>query len=332
MAVAPVAVGNPIFDMEGDTNAYLLCDDAVVLIDAGVATAGTRAQLVDGLADRGVALADVDHLLVTHWHPDHAGLAGAVQAESDATVHAHAVDAPIVAGAAEARAELTARRRETLREWGLPGEARDRLADRLADGEGPRGYADDPPTVEPLADGERLSLGGLELTAVHAPGHTAGSTCYVLERDGRRAVFTGDALLPDYTANVGGADPRATHALSAHLETLEALADGDFDRGWPGHGGPMDEPGDRALTVLAHHRERAGRLLAAAREPATVWEAATELFGELASVHLMLGLGETHAHLEHLRRAQLVERTDEGYVTVAAHPGALDAAFPEVGA
>lgn len=328
--VGRITLGNPVFDMEGDNNAYLLVDEVVALIDAGVATDATREQLVAGLSAHGLELADVDHLFLTHWHPDHAGLAGAVQAASDATVHVHEADAAIVAGEVEAFEELEGSREASLREWGLPEPARAEIAERLGGGTGPRGYgAGDPPTVEAFEDGARFSLGDRELEAVHAPGHTTGSTCYVLGREDRE-VFTGDALLPDYTANVGGADPRTEGALSAHLESLAALASAGYDRGWPGHGEPMAAPADRARAVLAHHRERAERLLDALDDPTTVWEAAQALFGDLGEVHLMLGLGETHAHLEHLRRSGLVERADEGYVAVAANPGALAGAFPEV--
>lgn len=320
-----ITLPNPVFDMEGENNAYLLVDESVALVDVGVATERTHERLVRGLAVHDMSLSDVDHLFLTHWHPDHAGLAGAVQAASDAMVHVHEADAAIVGGATEAFEELGGSRRTALREWGIPADVREEILDRH-DGSGPRGYgAGDPPTVTPFADGTRFSLGDDTLRALHAPGHTAGETCFVL--DG--AVFTGDALLPDYTANVGGADPRTDGALTAHVETLQTLATGGFEEGLPGHGEPMADPAPRARAVLAHHRDRAATLLAALEQPTTVWEAARVLFGDLGEVHLMLGLGETHAHLDHLRRAGIVEQTDDG-AYVAADANGLNEAFPEV--
>lgn len=329
MEVTPIAIGNPIFDMEGDTNVYLLPGAEPVLIDVGVATDVTRTELTAELARHEVDLTEITRVLLTHWHPDHAGLAGVVQAASGASVHVHEADAPIVAGRSDALTNLTARREASLREWGLPEPVRKRVTATLTADSGPRGFASDRPAVEPLDDGDRLSVGEHRVTAVHAPGHTAGETCFVLQRNGQQEVFTGDALLPDYTANVGGADPRSSGALAAHLDTLEHLAAGGFDRGWPGHGAPLANPGERARTVLRHHRERGGRLLDIAQDATTVWEAATALFGDLSTVHLMLGVGETHAHLEYLRSAGLVDRTDDGYVTVATGPDALATAFPE---
>ena len=43
------------------------------------------------------------------------------------------------------------------------------------------------------ADGERLALGDLELTAIHTPGHASNCVCYFLARE--RLLITGDHVL-----------------------------------------------------------------------------------------------------------------------------------------
>lgn len=43
-----------------------------------------------------------------------------------------------------------------------------------------------------LADGDEFQVGGGTLRAIHTPGHSPGSTCFLLEREG--TVFTGDTL------------------------------------------------------------------------------------------------------------------------------------------
>ena len=51
------------------------------------------------------------------------------------------------------------------------------------------------PDVKPdrdLADGEEFQVGGATLTAIHTPGHSPGSTCFLLADEG--TVFTGDTL------------------------------------------------------------------------------------------------------------------------------------------
>lgn len=85
------------------------------------------------------------------------------------------------------------------------------------------------PIDQPLTSGV-ISVGELEITALHTPGHTPGSMCFTFDS----VVFTGDTLFP------GG--PGATrfpysdfdeimHSLQSELFTLP-----DETRVLPGHG------------------------------------------------------------------------------------------------
>jgi hydroxyacylglutathione hydrolase len=71
--------------------------------------------------------------------------------------------------------------------------------------------------IHSLTDGEKLSLGNISLTALHTPGHTLESTCYLLKdsNDKDYAIFTGDTL---FVGDVGRPD-----LFSGNL-TKEALA------------------------------------------------------------------------------------------------------------
>lgn len=59
--------------------------------------------------------------------------------------------------------------------------------------------------IRNLADGERLALGDITLEAMHTPGHTPESTCYVLydQNNEQEAIFTGDTL---FVGDVGRPD------------------------------------------------------------------------------------------------------------------------------
>src|SRR3954471_4024703 len=73
---------------------YLLdTDDGPALFDCGPAT--TVDALKAGLADRGLSLTDVRHLLLSHIHLDHAGAAGTLVREHPALqVHVSPIGAP----------------------------------------------------------------------------------------------------------------------------------------------------------------------------------------------------------------------------------------------
>ena len=321
-------LGNTAF--EGNNNSYLLgteSDATTTLVDTGVAVEQTREELREGLAGHGLAFSDVEAILLTHHHADHAGLAGEIQAESGCPVFAHEADAPLIRQGRAAMDEQSTRLRRVIEEWGMPAEKREELLSFLDSASGIHG---DPPDVTATSGGWRFDLGPVELEAVHMPGHAAGLVGYAFDgRDGEE-VFSGDALLPYYTPNVGGADTRIEGALGAYLETLASIVERGYTRAWPGHRGPIVDPGGRAADIVAHHRERTQRVLAALESgPKTPWDVSSELFGSLSSIHILHGPGEAFAHLEHLEAAGVVSKRGRGF-ELARRDVDLDPLFPDV--
>ena len=92
-------------------------------------------------------------------------------------------------------------------------------------------------------DGEEFKLGGLTIRALHTPGHTMESTCYLLlKEDGTpHCIFTGDTLFigdvgrPDLLASVGVTAEelgrQLFHSLHEKLLTLP-----DATKVYPAHG------------------------------------------------------------------------------------------------
>ncbi|MFB6269892.1 MAG: MBL fold metallo-hydrolase [Halobacterium sp.] len=302
---------------EGRNSVYLLgADDPdapTTLVDAGVDRPAVEAELRDALDARGVSLADVDQVLLTHWHSDHAGLAGTIQDESGATVYAHEADAPLVAQEDGAVDAVEERQRDAIADWGTPEDKQRELFDYRELHAEIRGR---PVDVTPVADGDTVSLGDVDAEVVHLPGHAAGLVAYVFERDGRREAFVGDAVLPKYTPNVGGADVRVDRPLAQYLDSLDRVQALDLDRAWPGHRGAIFAPSERAADIATHHDERTERVLDAVDRlaPATPWAVSADLFGSLARIHILHGPGEAYAHLDHLVHEGVLERTDDGYV------------------
>jgi glyoxylase-like metal-dependent hydrolase (beta-lactamase superfamily II) len=145
---------------------YLLeTDDGPALLDCGPAV--TVAALKTGLAQRGLELADVRHLLLSHIHLDHAGAAGVLVREHPALqVHVSEIGAPHLVD--PSRLESSARR--------LYGEAFDTLWGELAP----------VPEKNVHVVGERV----LGLECFPAPGHASHHVCY-FDADG--TLWAGDA-------------------------------------------------------------------------------------------------------------------------------------------
>jgi len=293
---------------EGANNAYLLADGPeTALIDTGDGFPGTHEQLADALAKHDVEFADVDRVFLTHWHGDHSGLAGAIQAAGDAEVYVHGADAPLVAGDEAAWTALEERQRDFLDRWGVPPSDQATLERSLGDVT----RHDQAPTVTTIADGDTFVVNDIRLEVVHAPGHAAGLCLFVAGDE----VVTGDALLPEYTPNVGGADIRVERPLAKYLDTLSAIAAADYDRAWPGHRTPIDEPTARAEYIVDHHEERSYRVLEAVRRlaPCDAWTVSADLFGSLDGIHIIHGPGEAYAHLDHLEREGVVSQEENAY-------------------
>lgn len=301
-----ISLSNTVF--EGENNAYLFTDGPTTLVDTGVSDPDTRAQLRQGLSELGVAFDDVERIFLTHYHADHAGLVGEIQQASGATVYAHAADAALVAGDDDAWEEQFEQYRSLFDEWNMPTEKQRELLAYLSNAQS--GYGD-PATVESFVDGNEFDVGGHTMEVLHAPGHTAGQSCFVFDDE----VLTGDAILPVYTPNVGGADVRVEAPLAKYLQTLNRIADREFQRAWPGHRDPIDDPTVRAEHIIHHHEERALRILRVLSEtgPADTWTVSAELFGDLVEIHVLHGPGESSAHLEHLVASGAVQRVDSGY-------------------
>jgi glyoxylase-like metal-dependent hydrolase (beta-lactamase superfamily II) len=140
-------------------------EDGPALFDCGPTS--TIGRLETGLAERGLALTDVRHLLLSHIHLDHAGAAGVlVRRHPDLVVHVSEVGAPHIVD--PARLEASARR--------LYGEAFDELWGELAPV---------PAANVRIAEG---AVAGLE--AFPTPGHARHHVSY-LHSDG--TLYAGDA-------------------------------------------------------------------------------------------------------------------------------------------
>jgi glyoxylase-like metal-dependent hydrolase (beta-lactamase superfamily II) len=335
--VKRIQLGNTVF--EGENDVYLLDGETTALVDTGVALPEVREELVDGLAEYGRSFGDIDAVVLTHWHPDHAGLAGEIQAEGGADVYVHEADAALVDGTETALFADRDLQRETFERWGMPAADRERLTDFFdavsADLSG------EPADVTTFSDGDAIEAGGVELEALHLPGHTAGLSGFAFDprtvpdhepvagAEATEEAFTGDALLPKYTPNVGGADVRVEGALAAYAESLARIVDRDFNAAHPGHRWRIDDPSRRAATILDHHRHRTHRVIGvlADREAATAWEVSAALFGSLEDIHVLHGPGEAFSHLGHLAAAGVAERDGIAYRLVEPDPD-VDALFP----
>ena len=140
------------------------------LVETGPAS--TLESVKAGIEEAGFDVQDLESILLTHIHLDHAGAAGALAAESGATVYVHEIGAPHLADPSRLMASATR----------IYGDKMDTLWGPMT----PIPEAQ----IKPLQGGETLKLGGHEVEVVYTPGHASHHVAYLLNED---ALFTGDA-------------------------------------------------------------------------------------------------------------------------------------------
>jgi glyoxylase-like metal-dependent hydrolase (beta-lactamase superfamily II) len=178
--------------------AYLLeTEDGPALFDCGPASCVDT--LKSGLRERGLALTDVRHLLLSHIHLDHAGAAGVlVREQPTLVVHVSEVGAPHLVD--PSRLEASARR--------LYGESFDSLWGELAP----------VPADNVQVVGERV----VGLQSFPSPGHASHHVCYL---DGSGTLYAGDAagvrIQPE--SAVLPPTPPPDFDLDAWLATLDEI-------------------------------------------------------------------------------------------------------------
>ena len=176
-------------------NTYLVIDEKAkraVLIDPG----DEVPRLLRALDASGATL---DAIWVTHGHMDHVGAIAAVLRARPVPVLMHPGDLPLYRAAAEHGLAFGA----TIEQ--------------------------PPDPTAALVDGERLRVGELEFTVMHAPGHSPGHVVI----HGNGVAFVGDCL---FAGSIGRTDlPLANGAqLTATLERIAALDPGTVV--YSGHG------------------------------------------------------------------------------------------------
>lgn len=299
-------------------NCYLLHDDdGWTIVDSGLNRAESQAAWLAAFDALDIAPGAIKQIVLTHFHPDHYGLAGWLQTWSGAAppvlmAPREAELAALVWGLADdqpepmvalftihgAPAELTA---------AMAGEVR-----RLRQMTRPH------PQVTLLAPGSTLRMGGRDFLALHAPGHSDGQLVFYAAAD--RLILSGDQVLVKITPHIGMWPESEPDPLGRYLASLRELAGLDVRLGLPGHGPLIRDWAGRLAELEHHHAERLDLMRAAAAGGASGYAVARQVFpfDRLTTHEMRFAVAETVAHLEFLVTRGGLRRRQEAGVRVYA--------------
>lgn len=152
---------------------YLFDEHEPTLVDAG--TAASAGAIKEGLAECGVAPADLQHLVLSHIHIDHSGAASAlVDAAPHLDVSIHKMTAPHLinpSGLVESSRRAMGEHFELMGEQGPVPEAN---------------------VVGVPDDGTTIDIGENTLELIHAPGHSPDH--FAIWNPKRRLLFAAECL------------------------------------------------------------------------------------------------------------------------------------------
>ncbi|ULR50284.1 MBL fold metallo-hydrolase [Streptomyces deccanensis] len=313
----------------GHTLVYVVdTDRGPVLVDTGWDDPASWDTLAAGLSACGTSVAEIHGVVITHHHPDHHGLSGAVREASGAWIAMHAADTAIVrrtrgTGPDRWYSYMT----DKLTAAGAPEE-------HLAPLRAPRrpraalpGFSPALPDRE-IVPGELLDLPGRRVRAIWTPGHTPGHVCLHLEEahpaqlPGHGRLFSGDHLLPEISPHIGlyedPDDDTVTDPLGDYLDSLERVGRLGAAEILPAHQYAFTDTAARVRELLAHHESRLTDLLTLLASPLTAWQLAERMewnrpWPQIPFTSRNIAVSEAEAHVRRLvklGRAEMVPGSD----------------------
>jgi glyoxylase-like metal-dependent hydrolase (beta-lactamase superfamily II) len=184
--------------------AFVEGDGSVTLVDTGLKSAPKR--IYAALAELGKQPSDVNRIILTHAHSDHAGGLQTVHHDTGGRLHVHETDA------------------EWVRKGEVPPRDKRSFIARVM------AYLPDPgfaPTEvdEVITDNQLLDVAG-GLRVVHTPGHTSGHVSLLHESSG--VLITGDALF-NWTRRISFSPRFLCTNIPLSRETAARLGEVDYE-------------------------------------------------------------------------------------------------------
>ncbi len=299
-------------------NIYLIEDhDGWAVLDTGIDDTATRG-VWEALLHGPLAGRRLTQVVVTHYHPDHIGLAGWLAERFGLPVltsyssYLTCLNISLNPGALEARPHT-----EFYLRHGMSEEAAAQVATqghRYLDMVWPL-----PSTFSRLGAGDTLAIGGRRFDILVGEGHAPEQLMLYCAEE--KLFFAADQVLARITPNisVSAVDPEGD-PLGLYLRSLQTIRQSVPEDALvlPGHELPFRGLHPRCLELIAHHEERCSLIAeACAGTPRSVADLVPIVFPRPLDAHQMgFAFSEVLAHVNTvMRRGDLVWTGTDGDIT-----------------
>lgn len=281
----------------GDVNVYLVKGDALTLIDTGVNTEESKEVLSYKLGELRLKIKDIEQVILTHHHPDHAGALGFF--EQDVPVYGHQNNQRWLDWSDEYVQLHNCFFLEIARQFGVAEELRDKLIN----------YRDEMNFYTKrklsgfLSEGD--SLPGLPgWTAIETLGHAQSHLSFMHEKDG--VLIGGDQLLARISPNPIMEPPllpgdERLRPLLQYNESLKKLMDLPISKVYSGHGVEVENVNELIEFQMTRQHNRAMQVKKMLEDqPLTAFEVCQKLFPKVYRNEVGLTLWEAIGQLDYL--------------------------------
>lgn len=284
------------------------------IIDTGLNTQEDLDTWKQAQTEFGWTWENVEKIVLTHYHPDHYGLAGTLQQWTGAPVYISETDmyqAKLFLGRESDMPETMA---EFYWKHGLDEKLANQIPEHLRSF---HRWVEPHPEPTFITAGDTIRLGDRDYQIIHTPGHADGHLSFF--DPGRGWLIGGDFLLPKISPNISLWPRCNPNPLQTYLRTLDEMKSLPVKKVFPSHGPVFDHYQERIEQLKTHHQDRLQEMKEYLAETggATSFQVCTHIFGSDLSIHnLRFALSETLAHLEYLRLNDELTRVEqEGYWT-----------------
>jgi glyoxylase-like metal-dependent hydrolase (beta-lactamase superfamily II) len=297
----------------GDTRCFIAeGEDGWTLIDVGVSTPQARELWESSLREIGISFHQIKGIYLTHGHPDHCGIAGWLQQQSDAQVFLPRKELPPLVKYMLPENEQIEQIRTEMAPYGITEEVIVRLAKDMIL---LQSFFKPYPEITPLDEGDTFRFGDDVYKVYNVPGHSDGHAMFLGESHKR--LFSGDAFLADHVSQMSDwpysmlEDP-----LTINLQALRRVMVRNPAQVLPAHGPIFEGATERLAEIEKLHRRRMTKVLKALTGEMTLPELCQAIDVKARVLQeFRVSWADTRAYLECLWRQGLIAKSTEGVIS-----------------
>ena len=279
--VSSLHVDLPWFKQPYPPNVFLVQDGGeAALIDSGFGDDESCNKRIEAL--RALDKVRLKYIFITHHHYDHSSGAHRLREATGAKIIVHV-----------AEEELLLNPKLETGDMEIPEdqkEAREMAAKWRAEA------AKAVPDMR-VEDGAVVAVGKLHLRCVHAPGHTAGHLCVLLEEE--KLLFAGDNVLGVGTSAIG---PPPHGDMAEYVRSLKKMQALEAALLAPGHGPMVKDPHWKLQELIDHRQQREDQIVALlGKGKDNAKDLVKAIYPELNKYLVQMATGQVLSHLHKLQ-------------------------------